>query len=167
MADFYGNTAHFRAYIDSRNYDIPNTTTDPDIEAALLVASEWLDNTYRSYFRSLKTGGRAQIREWPRIGIVDMYGYPIGNNEIPREIIQATYELTIRQIKIPGSLTVDYTPGKYSQVAVSGAVSVTYASFNSAYDVQTQMPIIDSILAALLFDDGQKLSGLSGDAVRV
>lgn len=170
MADFYGTVAGYTAYVLARDYDVP-IKTDDEIEAALLVASEWLDGRYSSVWVSsgtFKTGQRAQVREWPRNGYVDVYGYALSSTEIPREIENATYEAAIRELANPGSLTVDYTPGKYKQVSVDGAVSVTYAGFTSAYDTQLDIPIIDGIIAPLVngFQSGN-LSGLTGHVYRV
>lgn len=170
MADFYGTAAGYEAYLLARNYP-PTDATDAEIEAALLVASEWLDARYGPMLAAgctNKTGGRAQVREWPRAGFVDVYGYAIGQTEIPREVEHATYEATLRQLANPGSLSVDYTPSKYKRAAVDGAVSVEYAGYSSAYDLQTSIPIIDGIMYPLISSQtGANLSGLSGKAVRV
>ncbi len=170
MADFYGTAAGYTAYALAREYDVPASTED-EIEAALLVASEWLDGRYSSVWvnsGTFKTGQRAQVREWPRNSYVDVYGYPIGSTEIPREIENATYEAAIRQLANPGSLMVDYTPGKYKEVAVEGAVSVVYAGFTSAYDTQLNIPIIDGILYPLTAAyGGGNFSALTGHVYRV
>lgn len=171
MADFYGTEAAFTDYCEARQYDIPAGAVSEDILAALLVASEWLDARYVPVWLAsgtFKTGGRAQVREWPREGYVDVYGYPIDPNSVPREIENATYEAALRQLVNPGSLMVDYTPGKYKQVSVDGAISVTYADFNGAYDVQLDVPIIDGIIAPLVNGfPGANLSGLTGHVYRV
>lgn len=167
MNDYYGTSADFQTYCDDHNYTLP-VLTDDDAIIALRVGSEWLDDKYRTAFMApvsnsrllsyrgatgigtYKTGGRAQIREWPRAGFVDAYGYVIPFDEIPREIIQATYEATFRQVTAPGSLMVDNVRSKYQSVRIEGAVSVTYASDLSASELQPEFLIIDRILAGLL-----------------
>lgn len=167
MADFYGTATGFKTYESDRGRPADAGVTDAEIDAALLVASEWLDGVYRSSFAGLKVGGRDQIREWPRTGVVDMYGYAVSSDGVPREVENATYEATFRQIANPGSLIIDYTPGKYKKAAVSGAVSVEYASFGYASDAQPQYLVIDQILAPLLLAVGAgDYSGLSGKLVR-
>lgn len=160
---FYGTVSGFTTYVEERQI----TTSDDDdrIQAALIVASEWLDAIYRRSFGGLKVGERAQEREWPRIGVFDVYGYTIPSDSVPREIIYATYEAAIRDIATPGVLSLDYTPPKYKQASVSGAVSVTYSEFDSIRDVQVKFAKIDEILSAILSTDNA--SGLTGFSNRV
>lgn len=170
MADFYGTAAGFTAYHDARGRSEQLAALDLDdaqIEAALLVASEWIDGKYFVNFCGVKVGMRDQIREWPRMGVTDVNGYPIDQNSIPREVENATYEAALRQLVTPGSLSVDYTPGKYESVSVDGAISVKFAKFNSAYETQTQFAVIDAILSPLLSARNGNFSSFSGAAVRV
>ncbi|AHJ10699.1 hypothetical protein P106B_16 [Rhizobium phage vB_RglS_P106B] len=163
--------AGFETYHEARGRERPGTMTDPIVEAALLVASEWIDRVYGSSFIGRKTGGFVQVREWPRIGAVIIdprYGYAFPSDAIPEQLTNAVYEAAWRQANSPGSLLVDYTPGKYSSVSVDGAVAVQYRQFSSAADVQTSYPIIDQLLYWLLdSDSGAYLSSFSGGVVRV
>lgn len=162
----YGTVAGFRDYHTTRGRNIAAYDDDAEIEAAKLVASEWLDARYRGSFSGLKVGMRAQIREWPRTGAIDHYGYAIPSDAVPAEMDAATYEATLRQLVSPGSLSVDWTPPKYKAVSVDGAVSVQYADFYSGADAQTSFVIIDEIIAPILTGRGD-LSALSGPATRV
>jgi hypothetical protein len=165
MADFYGTANGYTAYLTARGLTVDGDLTDADIETLLLVASEWLDGKYLTAFPGLKTGLRAQVREWPRNGVVDIYGYILASDVPPREIENATYEAAYREQQSFGSLTVDYTPGKYKAVSIDGALSVQYAE-RSAYDVQLQIPAVDGILAPILNGYGNS-SSLSGCINRV
>lgn len=167
MDEFYGTVAGFKSYMEGRGKVIPVTWEDDDIEAALLVASEWIDGKYQPSFPGLKVGLRAQIREWPRTGAFDIYGYNLPPDAVPREIENATYEAAFRQASKPGSLTVDFTPGKYKRVSVDGAISVDYTQFTWAADIQTQIAIVDAILYPILTNNGGNFSMLSGASVRV
>lgn len=169
MADFYGTAAGFIAYHTARGRATAIADfDDPEIEAALLIASEWLDGRYFSGFSGFKTGGRDQVRQWPRYGTFDNEAHSLPSDIVPREVEYATYEATLTQLVSPGSLSVSYTPGKYKAARVEGAVSVEFAQFSSAYDIQTQFPIIDGILAPILGGVGSNaFSGLSGAGVRV
>lgn len=162
----YGTAAGYEAYHLERDNDIPADSAEDEINAALLVASEWIDAIYGLQFPGLKVGMRSQVREWPRTGAYDRYGYVVASDAVPREIEQATYEAAWRQLVSPGSLTLDYTPGKYKRASVDGAVSVEFANFSSAADFQKQFPIIDRIISPLLVGAGG-YSPLTGDAVRV
>lgn len=166
MADFYGTVAEFKTYFAARAVDV-SAYADPAITAALVVASEWLDASFRDSFDGLKVGLRAQIREWPRTGASDIYGYYINSSVPPQEMIEATYQTALRQLASPGSLSVDFTPAKYQSVSVDGAVSVTYANFHFAADIQTQFPIVAQILAPILTRYGGQTSMYSGRVHRV
>lgn len=163
MTDRYGTYAGFVAYCVARNHShaVYNET---DADAARLVASEYLDASYRSSFPGLKVDGRAQVREWPRTGACDVYGYTVSSAYVPAEVEHATYELMHRELDAQGSLSVDFTPSKYKRVAVDGAVSVEYSNVTDAGELQTKMPIVDQILAPLLVN--RMAGGLSGKALR-
>lgn len=164
MSDFYGTVIGFQGYTTLRNIDY-GTPTDEEIGAALVVASEWIDAVYRSMFPGLKVDGRDQVREWPRSGATDIYGYPISSTTPPTEVESATYEATIRQLAIPGSLSTDYTPNKYRRAQVEGAVNVEYRSFDSAMEAQTRLMIVDQILAPVLSNQNTGTS-VAGYALR-
>lgn len=165
MADFYGTVAGFKAYWTARGDAVALATADGDILIALLIASEWLDAAFRSQFAGLKSGGRAQIREWPRSAVTDIYGYSVASDVPPREIENATYEATLRQLKTPGIFFRDYSPSKYRNVSITGALSVEFA-VGSAFEFQTQMPAIAAILVPILTSNAS-FSSLSGDLIRV
>lgn len=166
MPDYYGTATGLRDYCLARDLDIPTEFADDATAIAkLLVASEWIDARFRVMFSGSKTGLRPQLREWPRTGATDYYGYSILQDEIPREIIAATYEAALREQVTPGVLSVDWTPNKYRSVSIDGALSVDYAVYSSATDIQTQFTLINEILAPLLY--ANDFSSLSGAVSRV
>lgn len=168
MSDpFYGTSAGFKAYWSVRGDDAITLTDDVDVEAALLVSSGYLDSAFLSSFGGLKLGGRDQIREWPRTGVQDIYGYYVPSTSIPREVENATYECAIRQIRTPGIFFKDFSPSKYRSVSISGAVSVDFAT-GTAFDFQTQMPQVAAILYPILSGSSSgRFSSLSGGVARV
>lgn len=162
----YGNVSDFKTYWNSRNQQTAIVEfSDDEITAALLISSSYIDAAFRSQFMGLKTDGRDQLLEWPRIGVQDIYGYAIPNDVPPREVINATYECAFRQLQTPGIFFKDYTPSKYKSVAISGAVTAVFA-IGSAYEFQTQSPQIGAILTPILTGLGMgsfsPLSGASG-----
>lgn len=168
---FYGDATGFEAYNEARGRTIPGTWDTAFIQAALLVASEWIDNMYGPSFIGYKTGGFTQEQEWPRTNAVVTISEPYYNiptNQIPDRVVKAAYEAAFRQGTTPGSLQTDYTPGKYKSVEVTGAIKVDYATFNSAAETQVQIGVIDNLLLPLLNGNSAALmSGLSGAASRV
>lgn len=179
----YGDATGFDDYFTARGKDIPGTWTTQDIEAGLLVASEWIDGIYGSSFVGYKTGGFTQEREWPRTNAtvvenVKLYtfdrssymdgpAYTFGTNEIPDRVKNATYEAAFRHLTTPWSLETDYTPGKYKSVSIDGALSVEYNQINSYTEVQLQIAAVDRLLWPLLETSiGGGTSGLSGGSFR-
>ncbi len=162
---FYGTFEDFVIYHTARGNDVAGYDQS-EVEAALLVGSEWLDAMYASVFGIYKTGGRDQVRYWPQTGYLDRFGYNVVSTEIPTEIQHATFVAAFKQLTSPGALSVDYTPNKYKRVAVDGAVSVEFNNFNSAADAQTQFLLIDQILAPLIGGAMGNVSPLSGKTSR-
>jgi hypothetical protein len=162
--------AGFATYHTERGHEPPGTWDDEKINASLLTASEWIDRVYGAAFIGQKTAGFTQANEWPRTGAAikdPKYGYAFPSNAIPEQINAAVYEAAYRDCISPGSLLVDYTPGKYKSVSVDGAVSVDYVQFASASDMQTTFPVIDQILYWLLDSNSSAFASYSGFATRV
>lgn len=74
------------------------------------------------------------------------------NDDAPLEVQYAIAEAARRELASPGSLAPDVTPGSVKKsVAVSGAVSVTYAVGNDvAASMQPMIAVIDGLLAGLI-----------------
>ena len=164
----YGNAEDFQTYLTERGFDVPVTWDEEKINAALLVASEWLDSQYEDVWIGYKNTYE-QERSWPRKLAVMQYHprYVYGVDEIPVEVIKATYEAAKRELTSQGSLSTDYTPTPYTNVSVYNAVTVEYVTGTSAGDVQIQIPIIQNLMSKLI--DPNKTSGgnsLYGKAVR-
>lgn len=170
----YGDADGFVAYHEARGRSIPGTWDSESITAALLSASEWIDSVYGPSFVGHKTAGFTQAREWPRISATirdtGKWGnyYTYATDAIPDRVISATYEAAFRQATTPGSLDVDYTPNKYKSVTIEGAISVEYASFSSASDIQVQIGAVDKLLWPLLDPSSSgAASNLSGPVGRI
>lgn len=161
----YGTVSSFRIYHTARGRDVEvGTYPDVDVEAAKLIASEWLDGRYRGSFPGYKVNGRDQAREWPRYDAFDYEGRSVSSATVPTEVENATYEATYKELVTPGALFKDYTPSKYNKVAISGSVSVEFRN-TSAFDLQMQFPVIDQIMQSLIGCSSS--SSLSGEVVRV
>lgn len=150
MADFYSTAAGFRAYHLERGTTLDVALTDLQIDASLLVASEWLDATYRQSFAGIKNGGRGQVREFPRTGHYDYYGYAIDNAIVPREILASACEVALKNINNPALLSKDLTPNEFKRVSVDGAISVEYNTFNNSGQFQITFQIVTELMASLI-----------------
>ncbi len=162
-AVIYGTATGFDTYVEDRGYTVPAGDTD----TALIRATDYIDAKYGMRFSGTKTGGRAQERQQPRTGQTDSSGEAIDEDEIPVEVINATYEAALLELASPGVLQKSINPaGVIKRVAVEGAVEVEYAN-TEAHDQVIEYPIIDGILATLLSTNVDYGSGLFGRASRV
>ena len=160
----YGTVAGFKIYHNVRANEISGHS-DAAIDAAKLIASEWIDSRYRLAFPGTKVGFRNQTREWPRLGACDIHQYPIAFESVPTEVENATYEAALKHLVEPGSLSVDFTPSQYRRAAVDGAINVEYFGHTNAVEVQTRFQIIDETLAPILTGTGLG-APLSGPSFR-
>ena len=166
----YGTRAEFDTYIALRGLIIPSDADNDDKDAALLVASEWIDNVYGDFFTGTKTDGFNQVREWPRKAAYTNTDpqYIFTSSEIPERVKQAAYEAAVRQLNEPGVLDKDFEPSLYTSVSVEDAISVEFASHNQSSDIQIKIAKIEQLLLPL-FDQGRQInnSNLSGGAKRL
>lgn len=127
MADFYGTVEGYKAFAADRGLTV--TATDPDIQAALVRSTNYIDGTYRNQFPGFRANNRHQPLEWPRSWASDREGYPIDPTIVPPEVDAATYEGAKREIASPFSLAPDIKPGGGVVKRVkAGSVEVEYES---------------------------------------
>mgnify|MGYP000500491630 CR=1 FL=1 len=156
--EFYGTLEGAAEYHAARNNTAwegaPDSPDSPDDYrmAALIRASDYIDATYRARFSGSKVGGRAQMREWPRIDAVDASGEEIDDETVPIEIERATYEAALRELEQPGSLSPDFVAAQQVvRERVEGAVEVQYSEkIVGVGSVTPVVSIIDGILSGLL-----------------
>jgi hypothetical protein len=151
----YGSIAGADAYHAERGNTAWADAETATKQAALVIASEWIDGKYRTSFPGWKTGARDQVREFPRVNMFDSAGNSIASDVTPVEVEYATYEVALRQVVSPGSLLIDVTEGsQIASVSVSGAVAVTYRGVADASAYQVSIPAVDRILAPILINGG-------------
>src|SRR5882672_4506976 len=99
-------------------------------DAALRRATQFIDNRYRFRFAGyrLKWRGRvdAQALEWPRYGATDVWGYFIGPNTMPVELIKGTCEGAVRELAKPGILMPDLKRGGAVKRYKADTVEIEY-----------------------------------------
>jgi len=129
--------------------------------AALIRATDYIDGRYRillrsgrwaSMFPGVRTAGRGQPNEWPRTRAIDNEGAPIPADEVPVEVVQASYEAALRELANPGSLSPDYVASEAVSKEKVGPIEVTYleASAGDQPPNRPAIPVIDGILGPLL-----------------
>lgn len=189
----YGSISAWKAYAAERGQASIASTADVDLTAALVRGSEWLDGRYRDRFAGVKSGGRAQVREWPRrpatptqdnnrdrmlsgdyprtgygyglypATVFDRDGNPIAVDEVPAEIIKATYEAAYRELATPGYLSPDYVAAQQVASESVGPVSTSYAQVSAPGpdSIRPVLTVIDDILAPLIAAKRRYMSGAS------
>lgn len=153
MADIYGDLASANTYMADRGYAWMGT--DEDKNAALLRAAEYIDSLGMirpCLWVGVKSGGRSQVRQWPRLGATDEFGDPIDSTEVPAEIISASYEAAWRELANPGSLNPDYVLSDTFKSAKVGPLEVEYATSSEAGVIPTKpvIGVIDALVKPFL-----------------
>ncbi|WP_395383333.1 DnaT-like ssDNA-binding protein [Mesorhizobium sp. UC22_110] len=110
-AESYVSASDAASYAADRGLTFPASPADK-AEAALRRATAYIDNTYRTRFPGQRKKFRLQALEWPRVGVVDMNGFPVTGDEVPVEVVRATCEAAVRELASPGSLNPDVTPAR-------------------------------------------------------
>ncbi|GGD43467.1 DnaT-like ssDNA-binding protein [Aureimonas glaciei] len=159
MADTYGTRAEADAYLLARGSTAWASATETARDAALIRASGYIDGRYRARFSGRKAEGRAQTREWPRVGATDASGEEIGETEVPSEVLDATFEAAARELSSPGSLAPDFDAGTLIKREKVGPIETEYATPIDAAAARPVVSIIDDILSGLLTSDSATTTG--------
>jgi hypothetical protein len=125
--------------------------------AALVRATRYIDGAYRWRFSGLRLKQRDQALEWPRTSAVAMGQYPIGYNEIPKELRAAVCEAALRELTKPGTLSPDVS----APVTMVQAESVQVQFGGGGYTANQSFVAIDMLLVPILMPM-EALSGKVG-----
>ncbi|QYW02118.1 hypothetical protein CPT_Sonora_015 [Stenotrophomonas phage Sonora] len=93
-ANAYIDVAYFKSYHEDRGNPLPGAATDPDIETAIIRATDYLDQRFIFVGRPMLT--RQQSTEWPRTDAWDRYRNLVTG--IPVEVQEATAEYALRAL---------------------------------------------------------------------
>jgi hypothetical protein len=148
-ADSYATLAEADAYHLARGV----TTwmgADTLKEAALRRAVQWLEGRYRARWPGIRTNGRAQARDWPRLDAVDSEGIPLSTSEIPIEVKNAQIEAALRELVTPGSLLPDYLAAQRVLSETVGPISTTFADAPGLGASQPDLPAVEGILGPII-----------------
>jgi hypothetical protein len=145
-ANSYVSVADASDYAAARGLTF-TTSPSGSAEAALIRGTAAIDAAYRSRFPGQRANGRTQALEWPRKYAGDAEGNPIGSDEIPQEVINATIEAAVREMASPNSMMPDLERGGAIKEIQAGSVDITYAD---GAPVATSFQLIEGILSGLL-----------------
>jgi hypothetical protein len=104
MTTAYTDNTYYKSYFGDRNIDV-TSQTDAAIDAALLVATEYLDDTYD--FKGYKTVS-TQDEKWPRSNIYDSEGNSISSSTVPTKVKDAVCELAYLEQTQTGGLSPNF-----------------------------------------------------------
>lgn len=149
-AESYISVTNANAYHAARNH-ATWTGDDADKEAALRVATTYIDGTYRTRFPGTKLT-KEQALQWPRSGATDAEGWEIEEDEIPTALKNATAEAAWRELVTPGSLSPDLASGGavVRERNKAGPVDTETEYRADAVVGRSSFDIFDTILAAIL-----------------
>lgn len=157
MAAGYGTNGAADTYHSERGNAAWAAFTADQKTQARLRGSVWLDATYGGRFPGYKTGRREQEREWPRTGfeeetVMDRNCDLIPADEVPVEILNASYEAALREAASPGSLSPDFTAANAIKREKIGPMETEYFNAGGVEQALPIVTLIDGILAPLIGD---------------
>jgi len=123
---------------------------DTDTDAAILRASAWL-STFPDWDGTLACGRGLQGLAWPRSGVTDCNGDAIPDDEVPVEVVQATYLAALAELSAPGVLSPTITPGKQRKREKVDVIEVEYMTpteqgvKGSADATETLRPVLTAV----------------------
>jgi len=154
MSDFYGSMEAANAYHAARGntaWAAAASSPDDAREGALLRASVWIDGHFGSKFSGKRTGGRTQVRAWPRTSASDVEGNEIKDDEVPQEVLDAAFSAALLELTEPGYLTPSVITSEHVVSERVGQLSTTYSDRDfTAKDMRPVVTLIDDIMASLI-----------------
>ena len=96
----YTDSTYYKSYFNSRGTDVSGQL-DVDIDAALLVATEYLDDTYSfTGYRVVET----QEQAWPRSSVYTKEGILVSSDSVPAKVKDAACELAYIELTQTGGI---------------------------------------------------------------
>lgn len=127
-------------------------------EAALERATTLIDAIYGHRFVGVRAS-LDQDNEWPRISAHIRGGRILPSDSVPKQVINATYEIAYIEVSEPGSISdVMSAPGpikreRVDKIETEYAVPASAVATASAAGVGP-VPLVEGLLRALLIGDG-------------
>lgn len=162
-AESFVSVADADTYHSARGNSAWADGTTAEKEEALRRASTFLSNSYP--WAGYPVNARTQLLAWPRYDVVDQDGNPVASDEVPREVVNATYEVALRELATPGSMNPDVTLADKVKREKVGPLEVEYANADvSANASRPILTIVRDMIGGLL--RAGAASGMFGVAVR-
>lgn len=136
------------------------TGSDTIKEAALRRATTFIDSSYRSRWVGTAVNGRDQALAWPRTDAVDTSGDDIDDEQVPREVKQATMEAALRELATPGSLNPDLVQSERVLREKVGDLEVQYADVAGVDASRPFLTIVNDLVSGLLSSSGRTMTSI-------
>lgn len=140
-ANSYVSLAEAEQYFDLQNRSFWSEMSDREHEAALTMATQYLDGRYQFSYVGMKASD-VQGLHWPRIGARDPNGYKLTG--VPQAVKTATMETAAASVS--GDLFVDENTGERVQSFSAGAFSVTFTGGAPSRRIQAVESAISAVL---------------------
>ena len=151
----YGTLAEADAYFAARqsaNWD----GSDSHKEMALIKATQFLDNVYRGRWVGQRLT-RNQALAWPRAWVIDVDGFDVASDAIPKQVKYAQFEAAYL---IANGTSLETTIDRAAKSEQIGPLGVTYMD---GATLQAQYPQVTNWLNGLV-KGGSSVNGSFGNA---
>mgnify|MGYP000107781206 CR=1 FL=1 len=146
-----GSVSSANAYHTARNnveWAAATSAGETTKLGALQKATDYV-NSFRARFPGTKTGGRAQVDEWPRTNAVDAGGETLPYDTVPVEVENAVYEAAYLIIK-----GIDLTPvvqgGALKRKKVKAGPVETETEYSDEVENYSGFDIVENALENVL-----------------
>ncbi|RKX23984.1 MAG: hypothetical protein DRP45_09205 [Candidatus Zixiibacteriota bacterium] len=157
-ANAYIDVANFKAYHDDRgNVYTVLLPTDPDIEKAIIKATDYIETRWACSFKGKKEfPDNPQGLSWPRLNVVDLDGEDITG--VPLLIEKATAEYALRVAS--ASLAPDPTIDDSNRPVTMEKVGPIETKFSDGTFIQKwrDYPAVDALIKPLIIGGGQRFT---------
>lgn len=168
----YGDLTGLKAHWAALGYDI-GSLSDTELDELRMAASEFVDGFgFRKtpsgatiiLFSGKPTGGRDQVRQWPRTGASDTFGDAYETDETPPAIIRATYEAAYFAAQNANGLNKAFKADQIVQSRKVGPLARSFFEPKSENGMPPTRPKIPAVEAqmALVTSGGDNAFGITG-----
>lgn len=117
-------------------------------QVSLIRATSWLDNQYRTFWKTQSKTVSSQALHWPQSGAKDYSGSTLADDAIPAQVKQAVYEYTIRAANQTGLDPQPSTNVKSQEL--EGLGKQEFFNAKNPEQLPDDFAFIDTILAGLI-----------------
>ena len=146
-------TAYLTVYATAGN--LVTWTASAAKDAALMVATQYLDNEFAGQWRGVRTN-ETQALAWPRDGVEDDDGFGVDDDAVPQKLQDACAELALRVVLGDSLHPVETSPGAVQSESITvGPVSKSKTYAGSRPTAGYGYPKVHALIRSLLQGGGR------------